>query len=320
MSASVKGSTAVTPITQPALGPILAALVITGVTELTFQRTFYRLGIYIPKQGAFWDIYRASTGMGTFSLNLASILALVVLAFFAIHLHRSERRGAAVLCGLLIAVSLASTLATSNAWLSVGYRALFLAITTSLLWSGLREGTWTHRAATLALLCAYGLSSYYGLAGGLMMALGLPGSAWGSAVALRLGEAFVVALGPAFFLAWRRDAPIHAGRALAWSALPTLVLLAALVLQPRMTGILVMWTVGLGLALPLPLYVISFWLFIGAVIGSLMRRATCTQGLALVLLLVAGYFPQSTYELDMAVVALLLWTLPTVSYRTLITA
>lgn len=311
MTVAAQQSTAITPSAKPLIRPALVALAIAGTTELTLQRTFYRLGIYIPKHGTLWDIYRVSTRVGTFALNLASILSLVVLGLIAIGLWRTERRRTATLLGLLVLVSLVSLALTSNLWLSVAYRATFIVVAAAVLVSAPSKPPRDVRATSIGLLCAYGLSSYYGLVGGVMMALGMPGRPWGAAVALRLGEVVVVALGPLIFLAWKRHASIHVGRTLAWAGLPTVVLLAALTFQPRMTGILVMWTAGLGLALPLPLYVISFWLFTTALIGSLAHSETRVQGVALVLLLVAGYFPQSTYELVVAVVALSLWAEPT---------
>lgn len=288
-----------------ALGSVAAALAAAGVAELILQRTFYRVGIFIPKEGPFGTVYRSGTQLGSFFFNVASILVVVALVLIVAGLARTGRTVAAGLAASTTAVALAGPLLGGEPWLAVVFRLLFFASILSFSWPALRHGP---RAVTAGLLTAFGCSVLYGAANGVMIVGGLAGTAPGAGAVLSAGEIVVLLLGPGFYLAWRRSEPARPpGRTLVWAAFPAAILLAALTMQPRYAGILVIWTVGLSFVLPMLLYAVSFWLFAAATIGFLRRPSTRTRGLGLVLLVVGGYFPQTTYEFLTAAVAVALW-------------
>ena len=69
-----------------------------------------------------------------------------------------------------------------------------------------------------------------------------------------------------------------------------------------MTGIIAIWSMGLTLYLPWPLYAISLWLFGALAIGSFGRRESI--GWALLLLAAGGYTPQLSTHLFVGLIAL----------------
>ncbi|HKZ76082.1 MAG TPA: hypothetical protein VJ259_05405, partial [Actinomycetota bacterium] len=56
------------------LAAVLALLPVAAMTELLLVRTFYRVGVYIPRDGPFRTVYGAVTAIGSFALNLSSVL------------------------------------------------------------------------------------------------------------------------------------------------------------------------------------------------------------------------------------------------------
>lgn len=75
---------------------------------------------------------------------------------------------------------------------------------------------------------------------------------------------------------------------------------------PALTGILAIWSTGLTLYLPWPLYALSLWLACAVVAGSLRRNDP--TGWAILLLAAGGYAPQLSTHVFLGLVAL--WLSP----------
>ena len=56
------------------------ALALTGLAELFLQRVVYRVGVHIPREGAFLEAYRFATFAGDFAFRLAAALLLLTTA------------------------------------------------------------------------------------------------------------------------------------------------------------------------------------------------------------------------------------------------
>ncbi|MEK7784505.1 MAG: hypothetical protein AAB658_03625, partial [Chloroflexota bacterium] len=87
-----------------------------------------------------------------------------------------------------------------------------------------------------------------------------------------------------------------------WAIIPTLAFVTAYLVNPAMTAIIAIWSTGLTLYLPWPLYAVSLWLGSVVVIASL-RRGGLT-GPALLLLAAGGYAPQLSTQVFLGLIAL----------------
>ena len=86
------------------------------------------------------------------------------------------------------------------------------------------------------------------------------------------------------------------------SAFPAAALLVAWWANGAITGILVLWTAGLRLYLPVWLYGVALWAFAAAALGWLGDGSRRAGGM--VLLLAAGFLLESTYAQALMLVAL----------------
>jgi len=287
------------------LAAVLTLLPVAALAELFLVRTFYRVGIYIPKEGPFRTIYRTLTGIGSFALNLSSVLALAALAMLVGRSWARGLRAAALALGAFTAVSLLLARAGPSEFGPTARAAFSLAVVV-VAWPFVRGGAgWWHRVAVGGVAVSALLSSYAGLvgdAGRLVPAANGPGGAVGAQL---VGEALVVATAFAFCTAWASSDGLRL-RPLLVGLGPALALIVAWRANGAVTGILVLWTAGLRLYLPVWAYAGALWAFSSAAIGWLPRHGWRSAGLAL--LLVAGMALDSTYLQALALVALVLLT------------
>jgi len=174
------------------LAAVLALLPLAALTELFLVRTFYRVGVYIPKEGPFRTVYGALTAVGSFALNLSSVLVAVALALLAVDAYRRGLRRAAAALGSFVAVSLVLA-AAGTANLGPMARLAFVLAVAVVAWPFVRSqaGGW-HRVAVAGVAASALLASYAGFvadAGRLVPSAG-PGGAVGSQLA---AEALVIA-------------------------------------------------------------------------------------------------------------------------------
>jgi len=287
------------------LAAVLALLPLAALTELFLVRTFYRVGVYIPKEGPFRTVYGALTAVGSFALNLSSVLVAVALALLAVDAYRRGLRRAAAALGSFVAVSLVLA-AAGTANLGPMARLAFVLAVAVVAWPFVRSqaGGW-HRVAVAGVAASALLASYAGFvadAGRLVPSAGGPGGAVGSQLA---AEALVIATAFAFLGAWVASDRLRAGPLLLALG-PALALLVAWRANGAVTGILVLWSAGLRLYLPAWLYATALWAFGAATVGWFPRHGWRSGGLAL--LLVAGMLLESTYVQGLALVALVLVT------------
>jgi hypothetical protein len=98
----------------------------------------------------------------------------------------------------------------------------------------------------------------------------------------------------------RREWLLAAAPALAFSALH--------LANPAMAGILAIWSIGLTLYLPWPLYALSLWL--AGVTALAARRRREPAGWSVLLLLAGGYAPQLSTQAFLGLIALWLLAAP----------
>jgi hypothetical protein len=292
------------------LALVLAVLPVAALTEVALMRTFYRVGIYIPKEEPFRGTYRTLTAIGSFAMNLSMVLATLALVLLAGQAWRRGLRAPAMALGAFVASSLLVRVSGVEvlgplAWL------IFVLAAVAVGWpfvrgSSLRRGTWIwHRATVGGVLASVMLSAWAAFSSGAG-ALVFPGAGADGAVEAQLAaEALVVATAFSAFAAWIATQGVRV-RPLLVGALAALGLLVAWRANGAVTGILVLWTAGLRMYLPIPLYALALGGFTAAAAGFLPRHGWRSAGLAL--LLVAGMLLESTYLQGLALLALVLLT------------
>ncbi|MGQ0671014.1 MAG: hypothetical protein ACT4PO_15355 [Actinomycetota bacterium] len=286
------------------LAVVLALLPLAALVELLLVRTFYRVGVYLPKEGPFRLAYRALTATGSFAFNLSSVLAVAALLLLTAKAWRAWR-SVAVCLGTFVATTLVAASAGAPG-LGPTVRLLFVLCLAAVGWPYVRSGPGgLRRAAVVGIGGALLLSSYAGLAGDAARLVPSAGGPGGGTAAQLAAEALAVAAAFVAFLAWASEERPRMGP-IVLGAIPAAALLVAWKANGAITGILVLWTAGLRLYLPMWLYGLALWAFSAAAVGWLPRRPWRSAGLAL--LLVGGLLLESTYTQTLALLAVVLLT------------
>ena len=288
---------------RPVFGTVLALLPMAALLELLLVRTFYRVGIFIPKRGPFRTIYAALTEIGSFAFNLSSVLAFLAIGSFVVRAFRSGRNATGIVLGAFgLAALLAAMPGAGGAGPAV--RPVFALSAVFVAWPFVRApGPVGHRAAVAAVVLAVLSSAYAGIGGDATRLL--DGGLSGTVSAQLAGEALAVLAAFLFFCAAASERGVRTS-ALLLGALPALALLIAWRANGAILGILVLWTAGFRLYLPIWLYAIAMWAFCASAVAWFGSRSSRSGGM--VLLLVAGFLLDSTYVQVLMLLALLLLT------------
>ncbi|GIU99070.1 MAG: hypothetical protein KatS3mg014_0686 [Actinomycetota bacterium] len=287
-----------------ALALVCSVLPAVALTELLLIRTFYRVGIYIPKEGPFALVYRVLTAAGSFALNLSSVLALVALALLAARAWRAERLGAALALGAVAAIGVIVALAGVRELGPVARLAFVLAVLT-VARPALAKGDPVHRLAVLTVAAVMLVSQTAGFAADAgFLAPGVP-RPLGPVGPQLAAEAFAVLAAFLLLASAVRSGRLEV-RAVLIGLVPALALLAAWRANGAVTGILVIWTAGLRLYLPMWVYAVALWAFTAA--GAAWYPDRRGRAGALALLLAAGVTLGTTYQQALALVGLALLT------------
>jgi hypothetical protein len=301
-----------------------AALALVGGVEWLLGRTISRMAAAPTLEGTPRQVVEFVGRMGLYLISPTAMLALAVLLLLVVRAGAASvraRDASRLSVSLFLAVfgvlALAHTFYPTLLWLNVALNVLTLA---ALWWVALlclieRKRSAPLRWGVALVALAYtGWISYVlqqGLVGRGVSLLGT------SIFFLNLGEIAAVVAPVAFFVAlalprgqWR-----HPWR---W-VLP--VLLAAIfsvgnvadaLLNQGFMGVFTIWSVGLNLFLPWPLYAVAGALYVYAVLTCFKARgprspeANAGTGLGLLLLTFAGYALQLPFQFTMSVLSITL--------------
>ncbi|HEX2913924.1 MAG TPA: hypothetical protein VH186_24180 [Chloroflexia bacterium] len=319
----------------------LLALVIAAVLELLLWRTFSRIGVFIPKQGAFQVVYTIGSQLGIIALNFAVLLCLATLAFAVLQLRQAGHFGQREVSGKLVR-NLPLTLAMAGLVLTLGLTLIQMALVQDALVSLLlRLGliltfsalavdfwrshpTWQARLFVSLLLAGYVLQlaakvvhdelglllNFNGLEN-----LYLPLLLAGEAAVLLNGFGLYLCYGgggkrPARSMA--RNWPAFLGAVILVSVFVGMTFLT--VAESDIVPILGLYALGYTMQLPLPLYVMALFFLLYTVffnLGHLQEnRERRAAAFGLILIFVGGYIFNISNQYLFALTGMLLLTRP----------
>lgn len=273
-------------------------LTLAALIDWLIGRTFTRSAMFMPKSPLMVAAYEALGSIGQAAFTLTGLLALIVSVWIA-----WRERGRPLLAGALLlsaALSLLFVFVPPISWWAVLSPALVMIIIGAWLARGWRSAVdlATKTALTLPALALLAGAVYHlapALAGALNLSAAPP---WTGAV-FNGGEALVTLSPIGWWWIYRRRVSL---KTYLVALLPALALTVFHFVNPALTGILAIWSIGLTLYLPWPVYAISLWLCSAVVIEAVGRRES--TGRALLLMAAGGYAPQISTHVFLGLIGL----------------
>jgi hypothetical protein len=285
--------------------PFLRWLALAALGDWLITRSLARSAIFMPKTPPVIAGYRIVTQVGQVTSMLAALLALVGMVWLAIQLRRLFYGVLSLGLSSLAIMSLVFILVPPGGTGVLAFQVVELCVLAGLLW-----GVWRSHAPReikisitlpVGALC---LSSFYQMSQAIYSALHWPGPPPLGTTLFNVGELFAVLTPLGLWWALRRveQAANLPYLPYLWAAIPALAFGIFYFLNPEMAGILAIWSTGLTLYLPWPLYAFSLW--IAGVTLFAARRQGSPVGLALILLIASGYAPQLSSQVFFGLIGL----------------
>ncbi len=273
-------------------------LTIAALLDWLIGRTITRSAIYMPKTPPMIAAYQTLSTTGQVAFTLTSLLALISIIWIA----WQERRNIAFALLLIssVAFSLVFIFIMPDGWWAVIDRMLLVAIISVLLgrlWRVESDRRWKI-VATIPMLAVW-LGAIYQLLPALAQALQLPEAPALGRTLFNLGEVLVAVTPIGLWLFLR---PRERKRVVVLAAIPAILFSTMHLAAPAMLSIMSIWSIGLTLYLPWPIYALSLWLGTVVVVSAL--RHDQSIGWALLMLLAAGYAPQVSTQVFVSITAL----------------
>ena len=283
--------------------PLTITFLVAVLAETLLLRIVVRVGVHVPKHPIFTEVFEAASTLGSLAFNFASVLALILLTLVLTFVVASKRSRAfsplIVFLSAALYLGLFLTLVTTapEADALFGVAAALLAVTVLIIAMRVGHLTPTVTVALALMVAAYLSYEYYTLGYVFYRIFDVAAIPPLSLDALRLGEAIAMVAAAVVFFAWGLPRWGRIGGA--GVAFVAVVLLALIVagLSPASTmAILALWTTGVSLFLPFPVYVLALGLFLLTVVACFRDRNAYRIAAGLMLVLLAGYMAESTYQ------------------------
>ena len=277
---------------------ILRWLTWAALLEWLIGRTVARSAIYMPKTPLMIAGYQVLGAIGQMAFTLTTLLALIGMMWIA----WQERRNLAFALLLMTSVigSLVFVVVMADGWWAVFDRLLLVAIVTALIGRAWRTAVNRHWKIVLTIpLLAVWLGALYQVLPALAQAVHWPETPALGRTLFDVGE-MLVALTPIGL--WLVLRPRERTRVYVLTAIPALLFSIMHLAAPAMLSMMAIWSIGLTVYLPWPIYALSLWLGIIVVVSALQHDQPI--GWALLLLVAAGYAPQVSVQVFVSVIAL----------------
>ena len=290
-------------LTAAGLQQLTAVLLAAVLAETLLLRGVTRIGVHVPKGEGVAGAFQAASFLGSLAFNFASLLVIVLVVVILGSIVRRMEEGlsrlalgglsGAMLIGLGLSLTTDAPAADALFGVAVAVLVGFITIVTV---SERRVGP----AATLALIlvaAAYLSYQYYVLSYLFYQILDYGAVPPMSTTVLRLGEALAVVAAAAAFWAWGLPRWRWVGKAGLSAVAAVLLALTLAGLSPASTmAILALWTTGLSLFLPFPVYLLALALYLLTLVACWRSGDAFWIAAGLLLVLLAGYMAESTYH------------------------
>ncbi len=290
-------------LTTGGLQQMTAVLLAAALAETLLLRGVTRIGVHVPNGEGVAPAFQVASFLGSLAFNFASLLAIVLVVLILGSLVRRMDGGlsrlalvglsGAMMMGLGLSLTTDGPAADALFGVAVALLVGFIAIVTV---SERRVGA----AAALALIlvaAAYLSYQYYVLSYLFYRILDYGVVPPMSTAVLRLGELLAVAAAAAAFWAWGLPRWRWVGRAGLAAVAAVLLALTLAGLSPVSTmAILALWTTGLSLFLPFPVYLLALALYLLTLVACWRSGDAFWTAAGLLLVLLAGYMAESTYQ------------------------
>ena len=264
-------------------------LALAALADWLITRTFTRSAIFMPKSPSVIAAYQTLTFIGQWAFTVTGLLAFIAILWIAAQSWQTRRAvGLPLLLLSLTVFSLSSIfIALGSGWVA-GYQLLLIAAVGMIGWQvGRSAADLRKKIAWLVAGLASSIGGIYQALPALYTAVRWPGPPPFTGPLFNLGELLVVLSPIALYWVVR---PAAGWRHKSLAGIPALAFVVAHLANPAMTAIIAIWSTGLTLYLPWPLYAVSLWL------GSMVVIAGVRQGNAVawaaLLLAAGGYAPQ----------------------------
>lgn len=276
-------------------------LVVVAMADWLLGRTLSRSAIFMPKSPAILTAYQVMNASAQFAATATALLANVALVWIVWSMVRRSQVLLAAALAAYTSIGLIMLFLAPVGWLPVAVHVLvILALLGMAPLAMSRSVHWTDRLAWALPASAVAAGQLYHAAGAWQTVLRLPGPSPTSPLFFNLGEVLVVATG--ILLGWVYALRAGRRRVLLAAGIPGLAFCALFLAAPAISGVLAIWSVGLTLFLPWPLYAISLVGWTAAVVALLAEHKPAGMGLAL--LIAGGYAPQLSLHLNLILIAL----------------
>lgn len=285
------------------LRQLTVVLIVAALIETLVLRGGIRVGVHLPKDAAVQGPFEAASALGSLAFNFASILAIALMAWLIASAAVKEKGfltrsallglGAATLSGL--ALTVVTDEPAADALFGVAAASLVLVLVAAAAGN---ERLGPAELIAVALVAAAYLSyQYYVLSYLFYRILDYAAVPPFSTTVLRLGELLALTAALAAFWAWGLPRWRNVGAAGFIAVFGGVLALTAAALSPASTmSILALWTSGLSLTLPWPVYALALALYLTTLIGCWRSGEAFWPAAGLLLVLLAGYMAESTYH------------------------
>lgn len=290
---------------SPFFSVFLPLLSLAALVDWLLTRTLTRLAIFVPKTPTLIDAYTILNFVGQVGSSLAGLLAVVGLGWIIVHEWRcSTSLWLPVLLAAKLGLALVFLIVAPSAWMLITTYLLTLIVISLLIRASGTQPTPGDETGPLSIVLAVpalalSLGELFHLIPVLYRLLGWSGPPSFTLALFNLGELFAVLTPLVFWWMWGRAATRGA-----WLGgfLLALTYAAIYLTSPAMTGTIVIWSTGMTLYLPWPLYVLSLWLAATTVLACMQRQRVIA--VSLLLLAAGGYVPQFSVQIFFSLIAL----------------
>jgi hypothetical protein len=283
---------------------LLRLLVFAALADWLVGRTLTRLAIFIPKPPFLIWLFESIDAAGRTAATLAGIITITILLSLAWrHLQAGQKRFSAFSWLILVSLSVGFLFVQPGQLLMTGFQLLLGLSLLAAGWYGWKNGSSINKKLAVLL-------PTLALAAGTFAHTTQFWFHSQTISILQTGELFVVMSTLFLWLAYGRRA---SWRMWLGAFLPVLVFTGGLLSNPAETGILAIWSLGLTLYLPWPVYSISLWLA-GVTVLSAVRQEGW-QAKTLLLLAAGGFAPQLSTHAFYGLIGLLLFSITEASLK-----